>query len=415
MIKNYIKIAWKVLKRNKLFTFISLFGISFTLTILLVGTSIFDYLTKSNYPAEKQSRIAYLNWIEIWGEGDDKSGYNYFASGGTGFYLLNNFVCTLKTPSKVSIYSRMYKKVNGSIKTKLVKLNIKYTDNEFWDILNFKFIDGRSYNNKEVEEAQQLSIISESLANEYFGDPKTAIGKIIEADKVNYQIIGVVKDVPLSSLNSYGNIWVPITTSKTNLKERKLDGDLGAMMLVNKKSELKKLESEFQQSLKKIDFPIGNFKHIEAHTGSVLDQFIIEAPISGSLIYAFIIIIILAIIIIPSLNLININTTRISERLSEIGVRKSFGGTKVTLISQFLVENIILTLLGGLIAFIISILILKVVQSTGLIPPNSFPINVRIFFIGLGFCFVFGFISGVLPAYRMSRLQIVESLNEREL
>ena len=66
MIINYLKITWKVLMRNKLFTFISLFGISFTLIILIVAASFFDYFTKSNYPAKKLDRIAFISDVRTW-------------------------------------------------------------------------------------------------------------------------------------------------------------------------------------------------------------------------------------------------------------------------------------------------------------------------------------------------------------
>jgi putative ABC transport system permease protein len=416
MIKNYIKMAWMVLKRNKLFTFISLFGISFTLTILLVGASFYDYFAKPAYPANNQKRIVHLLRVKVWEESTGKGSYNNYYQGGPGIYLLDNYIRTLKTPLKVSVFTQTYKVVNGSVNNAPVKLKIKYTDDEFWNILNFKFLYGRPFNKKESDEAQRYSVISEALAIEYFGNPKTAVGKIIEADEVNYQITGVVKNVPLLSISAYGDIWVPLTTSKIDLKERKLTGDLAAMMLLKRESDLQQLESEFQQSLKKIDFPVEVYKHIEAQiTPSMAHEFLFEnGPIRGPVMYAVFILIILTIMLIPSMNLININSTRISERLSEIGVRRSFGGTKANLIGQFLVENIILTLLGGIIAFVISIVFLKAIQPTGLIPMNLLPINLRIFLIGLGFCFVFGFISGVLPAYRMSRLQIVESLNEKE-
>ena len=58
---------------------------------------------------------------------------------------------------------------------------------------------------------------------------------------------------------------------------------------------------------------------------------------------------ILLVMLLPTLNLININVTRIMERSSEIGVRKAFGASSRTLVYQFIVENIILTLIGGII------------------------------------------------------------------
>jgi len=72
-------------------------------------------------------------------------------------------------------------------------------------------------------------------------------------------------------------------------------------------------------------------------------------------------------LLLPTLNLVNINTSRILERASEIGVRKAFGASSKTLVLQFIVENIILTLLGGLLAVIFSAVILKIFNSSDLL------------------------------------------------
>jgi len=414
MIKNYIKIAWKVLKRNKLFTLISLFGVSFSLTILLVGASFLDDFTQSNYPASHQNRIAYIIYVNAWNEKHENGEYGKSYPISPGYYLLKNYVTSLKTPTRISIYSRSARTVNGSVDTRPVTVDLKYTDNEFWNILNFKFLNGKPYSKKDVDEAQKLCVVSESLAIEQFGDSQASLDRFMEVNKINYQIIGVVKDVPKVSISAYGNVWVPFTTSTIDLKERNLSGNLAAMMLVQKKSDIIKLENELKQSIDRIDFPVGDILRIETKVTRQSDLVFNHpyAPVKGPVMYTIFSLIIFSIILIPSLNLTTINTTRISERLSEIGIRKSFGASKRALFYQFITENIILTLLGGLIAFVFAFVILKILQSLGLITAKVFPFNARIFLSGLGLCLLFGFLSGVLPATRMSKLHIVESLNE---
>ena len=98
------------------------------------------------------------------------------------------------------------------------------------------------------------------------------------------------------------------------------------------------------------------------------------------------------------------------ERSSEIGVRKAFGASSKTLVYQFIVENIILTLLGGLIGVVLSIIILKIINSENLIANLELSLNPTVLFIGLLICLVFGFLSGVYPAWRMSKLNVVTAL-----
>ena len=114
--------------------------------------------------------------------------------------------------------------------------------------------------------------------------------------------------------------------------------------------------------------------------------------------------------LLPTLNLVNINITRIMERSSEIGVRKAFGASSKTLVYQFIVENIILTLLGGLIGLILSIIAIYILNSLNLIANLELSVNFTVLFIGLLICLFFGLLSGVYPAWRMSKLNVVNAL-----
>jgi putative ABC transport system permease protein len=114
--------------------------------------------------------------------------------------------------------------------------------------------------------------------------------------------------------------------------------------------------------------------------------------------------------LLPTLNLVNINITRIMERSSEIGVRKAFGASSRTLVYQFIVENIILTLLGGIIGFILSVIVIEIINSANLIPNLVLSVNLTVLGIGVLICLFFGLLSGVYPAWRMSKLNVVTAL-----
>jgi putative ABC transport system permease protein len=114
--------------------------------------------------------------------------------------------------------------------------------------------------------------------------------------------------------------------------------------------------------------------------------------------------------LLPTINLININISRIMERASEIGVRKAFGASSWTLVGQFIIENVILTLLGGAIGFAMSRFVLQFITGSGWFPYAEFHLNHRIFLGGFILAVFFGVLSGVYPAWRMSRLHPVQAL-----
>ena len=112
----------------------------------------------------------------------------------------------------------------------------------------------------------------------------------------------------------------------------------------------------------------------------------------------------------PAINLVNLNVSRIMERASEIGVRKAFGASSRTLVVQFVVENLALTVIGGLIGFLLAGFVLRAINQSGLIPYADMTLNLRIFLWGIALAVVFGLLSGVYPAWRMSRVHPVVAL-----
>ena len=115
-------------------------------------------------------------------------------------------------------------------------------------------------------------------------------------------------------------------------------------------------------------------------------------------------------ITLPTVNLVSINLSRIMERASEIGVRKAFGASSRTLVGQFVMENVVLTVIGGAVAFALATWVLDVISDVQFIPYAVFSVNPRIFGYGMLLAAFFGIVSGVYPAWRMSRMHPVNAL-----
>src|SRR5688572_16546010 len=139
MLKNYFKIAIAVLRRRKFFTFISLFGISFTLTILIVLAAFINNIARSDYPDRKRNRSLYVMLMD---QRQAKTGYRM--TGPPSFYFLDNYVKSMKTPEKISIAS-VFSPTNTYINNKKLVINVKYTNDLFWDVMEFDFIEGKPY------------------------------------------------------------------------------------------------------------------------------------------------------------------------------------------------------------------------------------------------------------------------------
>jgi putative ABC transport system permease protein len=410
MLKNYFKIAIAVLKRRKFFTFISLFGISFTLTILIVLTAFVNNLISANYPETNRDRSLYITMLQ---QKDTKHHGNM--NNPASFYYLDHYVSTLKTPAKVAI-SSFFSATNTYINNKKLVINLKYTNDAFWEVMNFDFIEGKPYTLQQINSSERVAVISEDTKKNYFGDVSSVVGKYIEADNVKYRVAGVVKNVPVTMLISYADLYVPYTVSKTDYKQKTLAGNYNAVLLAKSKDDLARIQAEYAGVVSKIKPDDKNFDLFISRADPYLQSFLSGSPLGdpesgkvGKLIF-IVSIFVLLFMLLPTINLININISRIMERSSEIGVRKAFGASGMTLVGQFIVENIILTFLGCVIGIALSFIVLEVINNSELIANMRLSINLTVLLYSLLACLVFGLLSGVYPAWRMSKLQVVTAL-----
>ncbi|AMM50658.1 hypothetical protein TH61_04980 [Rufibacter sp. DG15C] len=408
MLKNYIKIAWKVLQRRKFFTFISLFGISFTLMVLMVVTSLFDHVFGPQMPERNTDKLLFVNMMREQGE------QGFSSSGPPSYYFLDRYVKKLQTPEKVSINS-VFITVNSYVNNQKLALDLKHTDRAFWEILDFEFLEGRAINEQEIANASHVAVINQNTRKKYFGDA-AAIGQDIVVNQVKYKVIGVVKDVPVLRLNSYADVWVPITLRQNEFKNDGLRGTFFAIIQAKQPSDLSKIKDEYAQMMTQVE--IKNPKEVStlySFPDTILETFARTSLGKGeksnvALFYSLLALAAFLFMLLPTINLVNINISRIMERSSEIGVRKAFGASSKVIIGQFVVENVFLTLIGGMVGLALSLGVMHLINQSGIIAYADLGLNVRVFAWGILLCLVFGLISGVYPAYKMSRLNAVEAL-----
>lgn len=416
MLKNYLKIALKVLLRRKFFTFISLFGISFTLVVLMVASALFDHAFGPLSPELKTDRMLGIYTVRM--EMPEKGMARTAAA---PYWFLDRYVRTLATPEKVSIFSSQ--KTVSAFKNGVKHiLFFKRTDGQFWEILDFDFLEGGPFTAQDEKEANMVAVINEATRQKFF-DGGSAAGKTIEVDGQSFRVAGVVPNVPIFRITSYADVWVPLSTAKSNAYLRDQTGNFWALMLAKRRDDVPKIKEELQGVISNVEFPNPNefntlIAAAETLFESVARGFFSQDRTAGNYsahLLALLLTLAVLFMLLPTLNLININVSRIMERASEIGVRKAFGASSWILVGQFVVENLILTLVGGVIAFFGAMLILNMLTNSGLIQYAEFHINYRIFLYGLAVALFFGLFSGVYPAWKMSRLHPVEALRGKSL
>jgi putative ABC transport system permease protein len=417
MIKNYLKVALKVLQRRKFFTFISLFGISLTLLVLMVASAIVDHILAPHSPETRSDRTLGVYQLVMKGEHNQQS-----TEPGYGF--LDRYVRPLATVpgvERVSVLSTSQTAVSY-LGGKKIESQLRRTDGEFWRILEFEFLEGGPFTAEAERNARPVAVINETTRQRFFGGP--AVGRTIEVDGQRFRVVGVVRDVPLLRFSSSADVWVPISTSKSRNYKEQWMGSFIALILARDVAYLPAIKAEFQARLREAERHLPDprsFKTLHAGADTLFEGSIRKfnagdtTDIQTGKVRAVLFLLMLLFMLLPTLNLVNINLSRILDRASEIGVRKAFGASSRTLVGQFIVENIVLTLLGAVAGLLLAGLVLEALNSSGLLPYARLALNYRIFGYGLAMALFFGVLSGVYPAWRMSKLHPVQALRGRSV
>ena len=408
MFKNYLKISWKVLLRRKFFTFISLFGIALTLTVLLVATAMLDHIFGPLAPETKLDRTLLIAHMRLHGE-------DLTFGGSPGFQFLDRYVRDLPGPELVSLFTT---EQTGAVYQgdEKIELELKRTDGEYWKILEFEFLEGRPLTSQDEADAAFVAVINRETRARLFGG-QDAVGRELEIDAQSFRIVGVVENVSKLRPVPHSDVWVPISTAKSSAYRQNFLGGFKALLLGPDKAALPSIKAELRSRLADVELPQGyDTIHVFAETFfESLARDLFRGHDTDSR-FAWRLKLILAgmavlFMLLPTVNLINVNVSRILERASEIGVRKAFGASSKTLVGQFVVENVILTIIGGLIGFALALVVLQLLSDSGVIPYARFQISYRVLFWGGVLTLFFGVFSGVLPAWKMSRLHPVHALN----
>jgi putative ABC transport system permease protein len=411
MLTNSIKLALTVLGRRKFFTFISLFGISLTLLVLMLATAIMDNEFGARKPESKFDRVLTVDRLGLYGPENNMTT-------NPGYKFLNLYMRPVQGAEATSIATSadLLAMYHGDRK---IETHLRRTDAAYWSIVDFDFLEGGPFTAEDDRNGSTVAVITSDMRTKLFG-PGPALGKTFVADGLSFRVIGVVPPVSILRRAAFSEVWAPMRTMRSTDYEQQTMGSFVGLVLAKSRADLPRLKQDFARRLDRYVFEDPkNYNRVQAGLDTRFEAFAREAmSVRGShreqvptgvlrLIFAAAA---LLFITLPTMNLVSINLSRIMERASEIGVRKAFGASSRSLVAQFVLENIVLTVIGGAIGFVLAVFALQALSRLELIPYAVFDINFRIF----GYCMllaaVFGAISGAYPAWRMSRMHPVNAL-----
>lgn len=413
MFRNYLLTAWKVYARRKLFTAINLVCIVLTLVVLMVITAL---LQNAFHPQGVEGRSE--RFLQIWMM-NIRLGPDGYSGSPLGFKLIDKYlrpmqsaqlVAAVTNPETVSVYQG----------DRVTKLALRRADAHYWQVLDFTLLAGRLPNADDDTQGRAVMVLNQSSARQLFAPrdlPAAALGEKLNVGGQWFEVIGVVQDE--LHFNAYADLWAPISSYPSTQYQHELQGNFTALLLGRSAADLPAIRAEVAQIAPTVQYT-DNFRKAGTTfiwADSKLDAFSrillrnnFEADSGAGVVLLTLTVLMLLFMMLPALNLVNLNMGRIMERCTEIGVRKAFGATGAQLVAQLVFENVLLCLAGGALALLCAIGVLSWLEASGLIPYLKVQLDLPVFGYGLMMTLIFGLLSGVIPAWRMSRMDPVVAL-----
>jgi putative ABC transport system permease protein len=407
MIKNYLKVAWRNLVRNKAHTLINIAGLSVGLACsLLILLWVQSELSVDAF--HKNGPRLFTVYDRFY------SGHKPIATYNTSGPLaaeLKKDIPEIEYASGFGFNGQHVFKVGD----KILKLEGNSADADFFKMFSYQLLQG---NARSALNTPSAIAVSRKMAEDFFGSPQNAIGKTIRYDnKKDFTITAVFENLAANSSQKFDfltnwdafyqeNPWAREMSNIGPGTYFQLRADANPALVEAKLSHyMDKFNKEPRNSESAI-LGLQRFDKVYLH-GNFADG----KPEGGRIGYVNLFsIVAIFILLIACINFMNLTTARSIKRAREIGVRKVIGAVRGVLIQQFIGESLLLTLIAVVISLVLLILLLplfnQITQKQIELPFNQLSFWVKLVMLML----VTGVISGSYPALFLSSFNPVKVL-----
>ena len=421
-----IRQAFTILKQNPLLSTISILGTAFAITMIMAIVITWQTKYADLEPEVNRSRCLYFSAMHV--QGKENKDWNNFGKPSAAFMkeciqpLPEVEACTAFSTADVALVSL----TDGNNR---LKVDAMSTDPDFWKIFKLQFLDGKSFTEAERGGDMQSVVISASVARKLFGTTEAA-GRQMLLNREVVRIIGVVKDISVTAKDAYAQVWSMYHSNELNVTGWwSYNGNRTIAVLARTPDDFPAIKQGVEKRVKDVnagleqrqidimeqpDNIVAHVNHVWSNIGPKLPMLYLQYGIA-----------LFIILLVPSLNLCGLSNSRMQQRVSELGVRKAFGATDGTLVRQILNENLVLTLIGGVVGLIFSYLAVYAMRtwlftnSDNIGTAGDFSLSMgalfspAVFVLAFVFCLLINLLSAGLPAWLATRRTIVDSLNDK--
>lgn len=317
------------------------------------------------------------------------------------------FIDQYTVPSTISLNAYLTGIAEVKRLSKMTNPNVAVngTNEEYFSINGLDFARGRGFSPLEVQYGSQVAVIGHKVYTTLFEDNKNPIGEEITFLGAKFRVIGLLKEKGMLAENNFDNmVFIPVIKANQMAEGRGLWYEL--TVGVPDPAEVEYAMGEATGVMRRIRGDrVGQENSFDLEKSETLAQEL-ESITSGLRVAGFGIGFIT--LLGAAIALMNIMLVSVTERTREIGVRKAVGATRLRIRQQFIVEAVVVCLLGGLAGIILGILVGNLLSR--LMSIEVFVIPWEEMLLGLIVCIVVGLFSGYYPAHKASKLDPIESL-----
>ncbi|MCD8317865.1 MAG: ABC transporter permease [Paraprevotella sp.] len=402
MILTYIRNAARSAWSDRLYSTFYILGMTVAFMLIILLLTAVRLVKSDTRPFVNAENLIRLNtWFT------DKNGEEI---GGIETQDIEKFIAALPGATGYSISNTEDIMVFANGKVRVA--SVDFVSDSHFKINEFDFIAGRPF----TEDAAPQAVISKSFADRSF--PSNPLGEKITIQKIEYTIVGIVQD--FSSLQNpfeRAVIWVPD-------KYNKFMPSYEEYYSINILFDPNMPVHEMQENLKHALTQYYRTKGIDADikTDDVLTlQEVKYKRVGGNIFNYGAVVILLLLILIPALNIMTLSSAKVYASATEIAIKRALGATKLQAFGQIISENILLSLIGFILAVVLVKPVLGLIDkmlytSESIISVLSgFSLDITVLAVTLILALLFALISGGIPAYRIAIKNIAVELKGRDL